>query len=191
MTSLTIARRMAACATLAAAGVLAPASASQANVLPNCDHGACVFSFDKTYAIDDVISLEGCAAQFGTSATRVGEGEQTGGGNFSLVPGNPGFHFHQRTVENTRITSDNGMYALDALSMEFTYNTVARTSVFTYSQPVQEKATVYTADGQATGNVVRINALAHFTWRDMDGNGDPTPGDDFLSYVDNLRVTCS
>ena len=48
-----------------------------------------------------------------------------------------------RDTENTRITFDSGMYALDAFSMEFTYNTVAHAPVLTYSQPIHEKATVY------------------------------------------------
>ena len=75
MTSLKFARRTAACAILAAAGVLALASASQANVDPNCnpDSGACAFSFDNPYAIDDVIPLDGCTAQFGTSGARAWE----------------------------------------------------------------------------------------------------------------------
>ena len=193
MTSPKIARRMAACAALAATAVLVPASASHAGVDPNCnpDRGSCAFKFDNVYPIDDVIPIDGCAAQFGTSATIVGTGEATGGGNFSNIAGNPMFHFHQATTENTRITFTSGYYALGTYSSHFTYTSGSHPPVLTFSQPAQEQATVYTPDGQPAGVVVKIHSITHFTWRDMDGNGDPTPGDDYLSSVDNFRMTCS
>jgi hypothetical protein len=193
MTSPKIARRTAACAVLAAAAVFAPVSASQAGVDPNCnpDRGSCAFKFDNVYPIDDVIPIDGCAAQFGTSATTIGTGEESGGGNYSNVPSNPFFHFHETTTENTRITFPSGYYALDTFSSHLTYTSGSHPPVLTFSQPVQERATVYTPDGEPSGVVVKIHALSHFTWRDMDGNGDPTPGDDYLSSVDNLRMTCS
>jgi hypothetical protein len=192
MTFLKYARRMAACAVLAAAAVLALASAAQAGVDPNCnpDRGSCAFKFDNVYAIDDVVPIDGCAAQFGTSATRIGTGEESGGGNYSNIPGNPMFHFHEATTENARFTFASGYYALDSLSSHFTYTSGSHPPVLTYTQPILERATVYTPDGQPAG-VVKIHALSHFTWRDMDGNGDPTPGDDYLSFVDNVRMTCS
>ena len=193
MTFPKFARRAAACAILAAASVLALASASQAGVDPNCnpDRGSCAFKFDSTYPIDDVIAIDGCAAQFGTSATIVGTGESAGGGNFSNIPGNPFFHFHEARTENTRITFASGNYALATFSEHMTYTSGTHRPVLTLSEPIQEQATVYAADGQPTGVVVKIHALSHFTWRDIDGNGDPTPGDDYLAYVDNFRMTCS
>ena len=127
MTCLKYARRTAACATLASAGVLAFASASQAGVDPNyCnpDQGSCAFKFDNVYAIDDVIPIDGCEAQFGTSATIVGTGEATGGGNYSNIPGNPMFHFREATTENTRITFTRGYYALDTFSSHMTYTAI-------------------------------------------------------------------
>lgn len=192
MTSPKIARRIAACAVLAATAVLAPASASHAGVDPNCnpDRGSCAFQFDNVYTIDKVVPMDGCATQFGTSATRVGTGEEIGGGNYSNIPGNPMFHFHDAIAENTRFTFASGYYALDTLYSHVTYTSGSHPPVLTLSQPTQEQATVYTPEGQPV-SVVKIHALSHFTWRDMDGNGDPTPGDDYTAYVDNLRITCS
>ena len=138
-----------------------------------------------------MIPIDGCEAQFGTSATIVGTGEAAGGGNYSNAPGNPFFHFHEARTENTRITFTSGYYALDTFSSHFTYTSGSHRPVLTYSEPIQERATVYAPDGQPTGEVVKIKALSHFTWRDIDGNGDPTPGDDYTAYVDNFRMTCS
>ena len=58
----------------------------------------------------------------------------------------------------------------------------------TVTEAQQDRGTLYAADGQVIGKVT-VFTLTHQTWRDLNGNGLPDPGE-FTAIVDQFRVTC-
>jgi len=190
-------RTLRVCVPLAVAGLLALAGTSYGAANPPCDpdHGACAFSFGDTYEIDRSFEIVGCWAQLGDTATIVGTGEIRGGGTFSNDPTNSFFHYRYALTEAARITFADGTYAVDDFTTHFTYNSGQHPRVLTRTEPLQERATIYSADGRPTGQVVMVHAVQHFTWIDVvdaDGNtnGEPDDGDQFLANVDQFRITC-
>lgn len=191
MVATSLVRTLRVCLPLAAAALLALAGTSYGSVYPNCppDRGACTFSSDSgPLAMSRPTGPIDCLGP--EAGTVTGTARDTEGGNFSTVETNPFFHFHATHTEDGRMDFPYG-YVLYRLRDDFTYDTVFHTSTFTLSDTVNARGTVYGTDGQPTGQVVSVHGLAHFTWIDTDGNGDPTPGDDYKASVDRFRVTCS
>jgi hypothetical protein len=185
------ARTLRVCLPLAAAALLAVAGTSYGSVYPNCnpDRGACTFSFDSgPVAMSGPIDPIDCLGP--EAGTVTGTARDTEGGNFSNVETNPFFHFHATHTEDGRMDFPYG-YVLYRLRDDFNYDTDAHTSTFTLSDSVNAYGTVYGTNDQPTGQVVSLHGVAHFTWIDTNGNGDPDPVDNYKASVDKFRVTCS
>jgi hypothetical protein len=191
----TLARTLAVCVPTAVAGALALTGVSYAGSSGvNCDPGqpeagACTERFDNTFEIHDITPIDGCEAQYGTSAAIDGTGRERGGATYGGTNYRQ-FHFHVMESENVRITFPDGRYALRTDSMTFEYSSGTATDVLTLSNPFRGREEIFTADGQDTGESVVVHGITHFTWTDTNGNGDPDPGDDYRSSVDYFRMTC-
>jgi hypothetical protein len=90
-----------------------------------------------------------------------------------------------------RFTFSDGAYGLADINENFNYNSPdLRNPTLTLTDTFRLQGQIYSADGVPTGETVSGHGTTHFTWNDTDGNGDPTPGDDYKAYVDNFRITC-
>jgi hypothetical protein len=191
-----LARTLAVCAPTAVAGTLALAGVSYAGSSGiNCDPGqpqagACTERFDNTFAIHDTAEIDGCEAQYGTSAAIDGTGRERGGATYGGT-NNRQFHFHLMVTDDVRVTFPDGRYALRTDSSTFEYSSGTTHDVLTLSNPFRGREEILTADGQDTGQSVVLHGVTHFTWTDTNGNGDPDPVDDYRSSVEYSRMTCS
>jgi hypothetical protein len=184
----TLTRRLRACVPLAALVLLAFAGPSYGADPCNPERGACAFKFDEINPLSATVDELTCLGP--DPGVLTGTVEDKGGGTYSNIPGNPFFHYHLTHIENGRIDFPNGVYVLDNFTEHFTYNSGTHPPVDTFTSVTNERGIVYGADGQPTGQVVKSHALAHFTWIDTNGNGDPDPGDDYKASVDHFRLTC-
>jgi hypothetical protein len=97
------------------------------------------------------------------------------------------FHVSGTTTQDYRTVWSDGSYQINHSPSHFEFNTNATGEVVsTVAQ--QDRGTLYTADGQVIGNIT-VFTLTHVTWRDLNGNGQPDPGE-FTATVDQFRVTC-
>jgi hypothetical protein len=96
------------------------------------------------------------------------------------------FHFSGTTTQDYRTVWSDGSYEIHHSLSHFEVNTNATGFVVTEAQ--QDPGTLYAADGQVIGKVT-VFTLTHLTWRDLNGNGQPDPGE-FTAIVDQFRVTC-
>jgi hypothetical protein len=97
------------------------------------------------------------------------------------------FTFHGLLSQTYRIDYPDGSYLISTTPDHFEgVSTVRGQFVFTEAQ--QDRGTLYAADGAVIGTV-SVFTLTHTTWRDLNGNGQPDPGE-FTATVDQFRVTC-
>lgn len=95
-------------------------------------------------------------------------------------------HVSGTTTQDYRVVWSDGSYQIHHSPSHFEINTNATGFVVTEAQ--QDRGTLYAADGQVIGKVT-VFTLTHQTWRDLNGNGLPDPGE-FTAIVDQFRVTC-
>ena len=163
---------------------------SYASAGPDCnpEHGACAINTDSgPFAVSepaDPIDCLGPAAGTRTATPRSRE-------HITFFNSDkPFFDFRETYTEVGRMDFPSGVYVLYDLTERFTYisGTVRTTTVTT--TVVHNDGTVYAADGRPTGQRVKIHAVAHFTWIDLNHNGDPDPDDVYRATVDQFRATC-
>jgi hypothetical protein len=97
------------------------------------------------------------------------------------------FHVSGTTTQDYRVVWSDGTYEIHHSPSHFEFNTNA-TGEVVFTEAQQDPGTLYAADGQAIGKVT-VFTLTHQTWRDLNGNGQPDPGE-FTAIVDQFRVTC-
>ena len=101
------------------------------------------------------------------------------------------FHATGTFTTNYRIDFSDGRYVLGRYVEHFGTQANAESGVNRSSDThtSQERATVYSADGQPIG-AVTIHATFHIRVTDLNGNYQPDPGE-VTASVDRFRVTCS
>jgi hypothetical protein len=97
------------------------------------------------------------------------------------------FHVSGTTTQDYRTVWSDGSYQINHSPSHFEFNTNA-TGEVVFTEAQQDRGTLYAADGQVIGKVT-VFTLTHQTWRDLNGNGQPDPGE-FTAIVDQFRVTC-
>jgi hypothetical protein len=100
------------------------------------------------------------------------------------------FHFEATHTFDYRIDFTDGRYVIGGFSTHLTETANAESGVVRQkdSEAGQERATVYAADGTATGTVT-ISGTFHTTWIDKDADWQVDPGE-ITASVDRFRVTC-
>ncbi len=181
----TLTRGLRACAPLAVLVLLMFAGPSYGADPCDPDPGACVVKSDVIKPWSATVEEYDCLGPDPGVASGTQEDKE------SRTWSVGGFHYLLTHTEEGRIDFPSGVYVLDKLTEHFNYNSGTHATTDTFTSAVQDRGTVYGADGQPTGQIVTIHALTHFTWIDTNGNGDPDPGDDYKASVDHYRLTCS
>lgn len=167
----TTARRIRLCVPLAMLGLVVFAGTASARAT----HGT--FYQQETNTFTDVSLCTGLTGTGTNTATDAGRFVDTGGT----------FHVSGTTTQDYRIDWSDGSYLISHSPSHFEFNTNGGEFVSTEAQ--QDRGTLYSADGQVIGHQA-VFTLTHTTWRDLNGNGQPDPGE-FTSSVDQFRVRCA
>ena len=162
-------------ATLASLAALCCASvaSAQATIGP--------ISWQDTLAGTEV-GIVGCYPDLSGTLT----GTDTGTGKFVLTK--TGVHFEGVETQTYRIDFANGWYLLSSSPTHFSanFNVSSGQSENTFAQ--QDRGTLYDANGQMIGSI-DVRNVAHLTWRDHNGNGQPDPGE-ITANVNLFRLSC-
>ena len=128
--------------------------------------------------LTDFPCFEGVRVVMASTLTRDGHFTETGGH----------LSFHGTNTIDYRIDVADGRHALGQVidHFNFVFNLNRPRSVVSSTQ--HEQATLYSADGQATGTIV-VYVTHHLTYSDLNGNFEPDPGE-ITVEVDRSKVTC-
>jgi hypothetical protein len=141
-------------------------------------HGRFEFTTSETFqgAIPECFSPDLVGTNVATETT-TGRFTETSHGVF-VVSGSNVFDY--------RVEFPNGMYAEGTGTSHFAFVTTPQVTVQT--QAGSEPRTVYSPDGEPVARV-RIHAISHVTYRDLNGNGAPDEGE-VSSEMDRFFFTC-
>lgn len=175
--------------TLAAAGALAlvslstPASADTSppparESASAADHGRFEFTISETFqgAIPECFAPDLIGTNVATEKT-TGRFTETSSGVVTVSGSN---------VFDYRVDFPNGMYAEGTGTSHFAF--VATPNVSVQTQAGSEPRTVYSPDGEPIAKV-RIHAISHVTYRDLNGNGEPDENE-VSAEIDRFFFTC-
>ena len=154
--------------------LLLPAGAAQAQ--------ATVFRFSDTHTETFTAPLEGCLPEnlFGTGTlTETSTGQVVDTGTVFTVRGVNEYDY--------RLTLPNGMYVQSGLNRD-RYVFIANPPLTVYNVVTQDFRTIYAADGTPIGTLA-IHAGMHITYRDLNGNGMPDPGE-ITAQFEYFRLRC-
>ena len=142
------------------------------------------FQFQNQFAdtVDDSGTCLGPGATGTISVTETVSGRFTENG-----PPTFGFHDHGTATSDFRVSYSDGRYILGHGVAHFNENATHR-DTFTSSNVFRETGTLYSAAGQRLGTVT-VHGVFHITYRDLNGNHQPDPGEVSAS-VDHFRLTC-
>jgi hypothetical protein len=142
-----------------------------------------VGTFYDQEAVSDTVA-DPCSA--GVTGTLTGT--DTLSGRYNNAP--DFFHFEATHTLDFRIDFADGRYAIGTLGTHVTETANAESGVTRQkdSEAGHGQATVYAADGSATGTVT-ISSTFHTTWTDYDSDWQVDPGE-ITASVDRFRVTC-
>jgi hypothetical protein len=129
--------------------------------------GALPECFDETLVGDNV-----------STETVTGQSVETPSGGESVSGTN---------VLTYRVDFPNGDYAIGGATAKFLFSGREGGTAVSTDQVIETR-TVYAADGAPIVSV-RIHALAHFTFRDRNGDGVPQP-DEISVDIDRFAFTC-
>jgi V8-like Glu-specific endopeptidase len=121
-------------------------------------------------------------------------GDETGRGNLDPDPDAHWVHFHGRYVETGRVDFPSGMYVLYRFEARGGDQVGDTRTTITHTETGTWRGTVYDADGNPTGQVVKEHVITHYTFIDSGDAGNPfdsDPTDTFLAKVIRTRWTCS
>jgi hypothetical protein len=173
------ARRLAAALATGVLGALALAGTSQ-GAAETGTFGPFVQPFSDT--VDDSGTCMGPGAVGTITGTETVVGRYTENGPPAL-----GFHDHGTFTNEYRVDYADGRYIVGTDTAYFNDNATHRDQ-FTSSTVDRDSGTVYDGAGQVLGTVT-IHAVSHVTYRDVDGNHQPGPGE-VTASVDHFRVSC-
>ena len=97
-----------------------------------------------------------------------------------------GFHVHGIVQREYTLAFGDGTHILGRVTEHFDFNTGRHST--TQTEPSQETATVYSADGNVIGTI-RLHDIFHLRYRDTNGNGTPDPGE-ITASIERGHVTC-
>jgi hypothetical protein len=169
---------------LRATGVVV-ALALALSLAPAAFAGAEVGTFHFEEVVTDPASLPECMPAALADMVGTQDGFETTDGHFSANA--TGFHFAGTTVFSYRVDFPDGRYVVGAGISHFTGNFTASGETLS-GEMIREPRTIYDPDGQVIGRVL-IHAVAHLTYRDADGNGQPDPGE-ITVEVSRFAFTC-
>jgi hypothetical protein len=165
---------------LAAATLIALASASGS--FAHAEVGTFFFQSPVT----DPTSLPECLPPELADIVGTQTGTDTVAGHFTAL--DSGFHVEGSEDLAYRVDFPDGRYIVGDAPARFVFNTsISGETVSTVV--IREPRTIYDADGQPIGGVI-IHALTHVSYRDVNGNGQPDPGE-IRASVDRFFFTCS
>lgn len=198
-------RRFTLCAPLAAIALLAVPALADAGSSGRCagsgtpcfiarDVGHHTeFQFDSGLNSGDPFTLE-IPCLTADEGTVTETGDESGRGNFVPDPNVVWAHFHGTFVATGRVEFPSGMYVLLSTTSRGGVQVADNRTTVTVSEESSYRGTVYDADGNATGQVVKGHRIKHYTFIDSGDAGvpfDSDPTDTFLADVDRTRWTCS
>jgi hypothetical protein len=136
------------------------------------------FYFQETITAPDVSLCTGLTGTVTNTVTEAGRFVANADGTF---------HFSGTSTQDYRVVWSDGSYEIHHSPSHFEFN-ASGTGEVVFTEAQQDPGTLYAADGQVIGKVT-VFTLTHQTWRDLNGNGQPDPGE-IKSTVDQFRVTC-
>ena len=139
-----------------------------------------VTRFEIVSPLPDATSLPECLDD--TVGTQTGTETTTG----QVVATDGTFHSRTTTTLDYRVVFADGRFVAGSSVEHFTFT--ASSPQTTTTVAIQERRTVYAADGQVVGTVM-IHAISHVTFRDANGNDVPDPGE-ITAAVDRFFFTC-
>jgi hypothetical protein len=143
---------------------------------------ATVFRFSETHTEDITTSLEGCLPEdlVGTGTlTETSTGQVVDTGKVFTVRGVNEFDLH--------LVFPDGSYVESGLNRD-RYVFVANSPLTVYNAVTQDFRTIYAADGTPIGTL-SIHAGIHITYRDLNGNDMPDPGE-ITAEFEYFRLRC-
>jgi hypothetical protein len=105
-----------------------------------------------------------------------------------FVATDSGIHFHGTEIQDYRIDFENGWYLLSYSPTHFDGNANFGSGQFESTNAQQDRGTLYAADGEVIGPIT-VQTVTHITWRDLNDNGTPDPGE-ITANVSLFRLTC-
>ena len=162
-----------------AIAALAPLPFAAAS-LGAADAGSFQFQEQFTDTVDDTGTCLGPGATGTVTGTETVAGRYTENG-----PPAFGFHDHGTATSDYRVDYADGRYIVGSEVTHFDDNF---THAFTSTSVVRDTGTLYDAAGRPLG-LVTIRALFHITFRDLNGNHQPDPGE-ITAHIDNFSLTC-
>jgi hypothetical protein len=154
--------------------LLVPVGAAQAQ--------ATVFRFSETHTEEITTALEGCLPEelVGTGTlTETATGQVVDTGGVFTVRGVNEFDFH--------LVFPDGSYVQSGLNRD-RYVFVANAPLTVFNAVTQDFRTIYAADGTPIGTL-SIHAGTHITYRDLNGNDMPDPGE-VTAEFEYFRLRC-
>lgn len=113
-------------------------------------------------------------------------GTDTGAGQFVVT--STGVHVEGVETQTYRIDFSNGWYLLSSSPTHFITNFGFSTGQTENTFVQQDHGTLYDSGGQVIGSL-NIWGVTHLTWRDLNGNGQPDPGE-ITANVNLLKFSC-
>jgi len=98
-----------------------------------------------------------------------------------------GFHFHGVVHREYTLAFGDGTHILGRVSEHIEFNATPNST--TDTEPAQEQATIYAADGLIVGTI-RQQGIYHLRYSDANGNGQPDPGE-ISAEFERTRVFCA
>lgn len=199
-------RRFRICAPLAAIALLALPAISHAESTGRCEGTgvACFvahqsgphveFQFDTGQSVGDPYTVEIPCLTADEGIVTPTSGDETGRGNFSPDPDTVWGHFHSSYVETGRVDFPSGIYVLYGFTARGGGQVADNRTTVTYTEEGSYRGTVYDADGNPTGQIIKQHVIKHYTFIDSGDAGNPfdsDPTDTFLADVDRTRWACS
>src|SRR4051812_7363616 len=160
-------------ATIALVAVLTGAASAYARAEPQTFHAT-------ETTIDTGIDFYSCFEG------RVGNGMTTDVTDGHFTPNANGFHFAGVVHRDYTLAFADGTHVVGHLTEHISFNATPRS--VTDTEPSQEEATVYSADGRVLGTI-RQRDIFHIRYADTNRNGQPDPGE-ITSNFERVRVTC-
>ena len=156
-------------------GLLLPAGAAQAQ--------ATVFRFSETHTQTFTAPLEGCL-----SGHLVGTVTQTETSTGQVVDAGKVFTVRGVNEYDVRLVLPDGRYVQSGPINRDRYIFVANPPLTVYNVVIQDFRTIYAADGTPIGTL-SIHAGMHITYRDLNSNGMPDPGE-ITAQFEYFRLRC-
>ena len=113
-------------------------------------------------------------------------GADTGAGQFVVT--STGVHVEGVETQTYRIAFANGWYLLSSTPTHFDSNFDFSSGQTENTSAQQDRGTLYNANGDVIG-IVDVHSVTHLTWRDLNGNGQPDPGE-ITANVNLFKFSC-